>query len=255
MFRDDRCLADDRSPQFCRGESRRSKKRLRATSVSERRSSTPQAVGEESAALSLVAQQFNSITPENLLKWQEVHPQPDEFNFDPVDRFVAFGEKNGMFIVGHNLVWHSQTPGWVFEGDSARPLDRETLLKRMQSHIQAVAGRYKGRISAWDVVNEAIDDDGSLRKSKWQKIIGDDYIEKAFNSLTRRIPKPSSTTTTTTSGSRKRFAASRSWFGSSKARTFGSTESACKVIGGSSIPAQKKSMPCLPSMAIWESSS
>src|SRR5262245_15055195 len=70
---------------------------------------TQQILGDEPAALALAARQFNTITPENLLKWQEVHPQPDEFNFDPADRFVEFGEKNGMFIVGHNLVWHSQT--------------------------------------------------------------------------------------------------------------------------------------------------
>ncbi len=151
--------------------------------------STPQILGDEPAALALVAQQFNTITPENLLKWQEVHPQPDEFNFDAADRFVEFGEKNGMFIVGHNLVWHSQTPAWVFKGDSAKPLDRETLLKRMQSHIQSVAGRFKGRINGWDVVNEAIEDDGALRKSKWQQIIGDDFIEKAFQFAHEADPK------------------------------------------------------------------
>ena len=124
-----------------------------------------------------------------MLKWQEVHPQPEGYNFDPADRFVAFGEKNSMFIVGHNLVWHNQTPSWVFEGDSAKPLDREALLKRMRSHIQTVVGRYKGRINAWDVVNEAIEDNGSLRKSKWQQIIGDDYIEKAFQFAHEADPK------------------------------------------------------------------
>lgn len=141
---------------------------------------TQQIMGDEPAALALAAKQFNSITPENLLKWQEVHPQPDEFKFEQADRFVEFGEKNRMFIVGHNLVWHNQTPAWVFADDSGKALDRETLLKRMQTHIQAVAGRFKGRINAWDVVNEAIDDDGTRRKSKWQQIVGNDYIEKAF---------------------------------------------------------------------------
>jgi endo-1,4-beta-xylanase len=142
--------------------------------------STQQILGDEPAALSLSAKQFDTITPENVFKWQEIHPQPDEYNFDPADRFVEFGEKNGMFIIGHNLVWHSQTPAWVFESDSRKPLDRDTLLKRMRSHIRSVAGRYNGRISGWDVVNEAVEDDGSLRKSKWQQLIGDDYIEKAF---------------------------------------------------------------------------
>ena len=90
---------------------------------------TQQVMGDEPAALELAARQFNTITPENLLKWEEVHPQPDEYNFDPADRFVEFGEKHGMFIVGHTLVWHNQTPDWVFEGDSAKPLDREALLE------------------------------------------------------------------------------------------------------------------------------
>src|SRR5262245_50670067 len=78
--------------------------------------STPQATGDEPASLELAAQQFNTITPENLLKWIEVHPEPDQFNFEPVDKYVDFGEKNKMFIVGHTLVWHNQTPDWVFTG-------------------------------------------------------------------------------------------------------------------------------------------
>jgi endo-1,4-beta-xylanase len=141
---------------------------------------TQQILGDEPAALALIANQFNSITPENLLKWQDVHPQPARFNFEPADRFVEFGEKNHLFIVGHNLVWHNQTPGWVFENDSGKAIEREVLLKRMQSHIQSVVGRFKGRINAWDVVNEAVEDDGTMRKTKWQQIIGDNYVEKAF---------------------------------------------------------------------------
>jgi endo-1,4-beta-xylanase len=142
--------------------------------------SSDQAVGNESRALELVAKQFNTITPENLLKWQDVHPQSEQFNFDPADRFVQFGEKNRMFIVGHNLVWHNQTPAWVFESKSGKSLDRDVLLERMRSHIHSVVGRYKGRINGWDVVNEAIADDGSMRNSKWQQIIGDDYLQMAF---------------------------------------------------------------------------
>jgi endo-1,4-beta-xylanase len=142
--------------------------------------STSQIMGQEPAALHLVAQQFNTITSENVLKWAEIHPQPDRYNFEPADRYVKFGEQHHMFIVGHNLVWHNQTPSWVFEDESGKLLDGEALLQRMREHIHTVVGRYKGRINGWDVVNEAIDDDGSLRKSKWHEIIGDDYIEHAF---------------------------------------------------------------------------
>jgi endo-1,4-beta-xylanase len=128
----------------------------------------------------LVKAQFDSISPENVLKWEMVHPQPDRYNFDLPDKYVAFGEKNHMFIVGHTLVWHQQTPRWVFEDAKGNPVDRETLLKRMREHIQTVVGRYKGRVNGWDVVNEALNEDGTLRQTPWLKIIGEDYIAKAF---------------------------------------------------------------------------
>jgi endo-1,4-beta-xylanase len=128
----------------------------------------------------LVKAQFNSITPENVLKWERVHPEPDSYSFELPDRYVLFGEKNHMFIVGHTLVWHNQVPSWVFQGENGNPADREVLLKRMSDHIHTVVGRYKGRINGWDVVNEALDEDGTLRQTPWLKIIGEDYIAKAF---------------------------------------------------------------------------
>jgi len=85
-----------------------------------------------------------------------------------------------MFVVGHNLVWHSQTPDWVFKDEQGKPLSREALLARMHEHISTVVGHYKGRIKSWDVVNEALDEDGALRKSKWLEIIGEDYLIKAY---------------------------------------------------------------------------
>ena len=139
-----------------------------------------QITGSDSRSDAIVEAQFNSITPENILKWERVHPNPSVYDFDLPDKYVAFGEKNHMFIVGHCLVWHSQTPAWVFRDDKGNFVDRETLLKRMHDHIQAVVGRYKGRIQSWDVVNEALNEDGSPRQSPWLKIIGEDYIAKAF---------------------------------------------------------------------------
>ena len=84
---------------------------------------------------------------------------------DAADRFVAFGEERGMKIIGHTLVWHSQTPRWVFQGEDGNPPTRELMLERMREHIFTVAGRYKGRIHGWDVVNEALNDDGTLTYS------------------------------------------------------------------------------------------
>jgi endo-1,4-beta-xylanase len=130
--------------------------------------------------VAIIAAQFDTISPENALKWASIHPLPDGYNFDPADRYVAFGEKYKMFIVGHNMVWHSQTPSWVFKDDQGAPLTRDALLQRMHDHIRTVVGRYKGRIGGWDVVNEALNEDGTLRKSPWLNIIGDDYIAKAF---------------------------------------------------------------------------
>src|SRR3954447_4742489 len=124
--------------------------------------STDQALGKDPRAMETVAEQFSSITPENLLKWQEVHPQPGQFEFEAADKYVDFGERHRLFIVGHNLVWHNQTPSWVFESESDTPLSKATLITRLHDHISAVVGRYKGRINGWDVLNEAIEDDGSM---------------------------------------------------------------------------------------------
>jgi endo-1,4-beta-xylanase len=134
----------------------------------------------DTASVSLIRREFNAISPENVLKWERVHPQLDRYEFTPSDAFVAFGERHGMFIVGHTLVWHSQTPRWVFENAQGQPLSRDELLARMKEHITTVVGRYKGRIKGWDVVNEALNEDGTLRQSPWFRIIGPDYIEKAF---------------------------------------------------------------------------
>jgi endo-1,4-beta-xylanase len=134
----------------------------------------------DSNAVAIVTAQFNTITPENALKWESVHLDPTSFNFDEADRYVDFGTKYKMFIVGHTLVWHNQTPGWVFRDDKGNSADRETLLRRMHEHISTVVGRYKGRVNGWDVVNEALDEDGQLRKTPWMKIIGEDYLVKAY---------------------------------------------------------------------------
>jgi endo-1,4-beta-xylanase len=136
--------------------------------------------GENPREAALVAQQFNTISPENILKWEMVHPDPGVFDFSAADKYVEFGVKHKMFVVGHNLIWHSQTPNWVFQDAAGKRVDRDTLLARMREHIFTVVGRYKGRIGGWDVVNEALAEDGTLRQSPWMKIIGEDYLLKAY---------------------------------------------------------------------------
>ncbi|HEY3862680.1 MAG TPA: endo-1,4-beta-xylanase [Verrucomicrobiae bacterium] len=135
---------------------------------------------EDSEEVALIKRQFNSITPENVLKWGSIHPRPDRYDFAPADNYVDFGVKYNMFIIGHNLIWHNQTPAWVFKDDKGEPMTRDALIQRMHDHIFAVVGRYKGKIKGWDVVNEALAEDGSLRKTSWLKIIGEDYLVKAY---------------------------------------------------------------------------
>ena len=109
-----------------------------------------------------------------------MQPQPGRFDFNAADAYVDFGEKHKMFIVGHTLVWHQQTPSWVFKNDAGEPAGRDLLLGRMRAHIQEVVGQYKGRVKGWDVVNEALRDDGAMRDSPWRTNIGNDFVLKAF---------------------------------------------------------------------------
>jgi len=138
----------------------------------------------DSLVVALLQTHFNILTPENQMKWGPIHPQPDKWNFKPMDDLVAFAESNNMKVIGHTLVWHSQSPNWVFEDENKQPLSREQLLQRMQEHINTVMGRYKGKIYGYDVVNEAVIDgdsvEGVLRDSKWRRIIGDDFLVQAF---------------------------------------------------------------------------
>jgi len=161
--------------------------------------------------VALVKEQFDQTSPENDLKWALVQPRPgpDGYEFGPADAYVNFGLTNHMYIVGHCLVWHNQTPNWVFAGTNPPPsatsdtnaapargpgfaggfgayrgprASRDELLQRMRDHIATVVGRYKGQIKVWDVVNEAVNDRGTniLRNSLWEQIIGPDFIAKAF---------------------------------------------------------------------------
>jgi len=128
----------------------------------------------------IIRTQFNSIVAENCMKGECIHPEEDRFFWDDADRFVDYGIGNGMAIIGHCLVWHSQPPKWMFTDAKGNYVSREVLIERMRRHIYEVAGRYKGKIKGWDVVNEAIEDDGSFRKTHYYNIIGPDYIELAF---------------------------------------------------------------------------
>ena len=127
-----------------------------------------------------IADQFDSVSPENVLKWENVHPRPGVFDFTLADRYVAFGESNHMAIIGHTLVWHHQTPDWVFRQPDGRSVSPEWLMNCLSNHIFTVMGRYRGRIRGWDVVNEALGEDGNLRPTPWLRILGPQYLVKAY---------------------------------------------------------------------------
>ncbi len=150
--------------------------------------STNQIIGTDSMTRDIVIKEFNSVTAENAMKWERIHPMPGVYDFAGADSLVAFGQRNGMFIVGHTLVWHQQTPAWVFEDSLGNPVSRDTLLQRMKDHIYTVVGRYKGKVGGWDVVNEALLENGQMRNTKWQEIIGEDYIQKAFEYASEADP-------------------------------------------------------------------
>lgn len=142
--------------------------------------SLPQINGTDVKSDQIITSQFSSIVAENCMKSMFLQPQEGKFFFDDADRFVAFGEKNNMFIIGHTLIWHSQLPKWFFVDKDGKDVSPEVLKQRMKNHITTVVSRYKGRVKGWDVVNEAIMEDGTYRKSKFYEILGEEFIPLAF---------------------------------------------------------------------------
>jgi endo-1,4-beta-xylanase len=132
----------------------------------------------------LILREFNSLTPENAMKMGPIHPEEGRYNWKDADGIVNFATAHGMRIRGHNLCWHEQTPAWLFKDSAGNEITKAVLLQRLKDHITTVVSRYKGRIYAWDVVNEAVADDSDstqfLRNSTWYRICGDEFIAKAF---------------------------------------------------------------------------
>lgn len=135
-----------------------------------------QPLRNDSTYREVVAREFNTIVAENAMKFQAVHPERDLFDFTDADDLVAFAKANKMQVRGHTLVWFKSLPKWLTKGK----FSREQLQEILREHIQTVVGRYRGQLAVWDVVNEAVEKDGSLRKTIWLKKIGSEHIEMAF---------------------------------------------------------------------------
>lgn len=130
----------------------------------------------------LLLEHFNSLTAENAMKFERIQPEEGKFAFEDSDKIVEFAVKNNMKMRGHTFVWHNQTPDWVFKDSLGNEISKELLIERLRLHINALCERYKGKVYAWDVVNEAVEDkeDYLFRESEWYRIIGEKYIELAF---------------------------------------------------------------------------
>jgi endo-1,4-beta-xylanase len=139
---------------------------------------------KDPSVTALILREFNAITPENVMKCEVIHPEENRYNFTPADQYVAFGEKYKMDIYGHTLIWHSQLSPFVQKMQS-----KDSLMRFMESHIQAVASRYSGKIKGWDVVNEALNEDGTLRKSIFLEKLGEEYLSNAFKLAQKADPK------------------------------------------------------------------
>ncbi len=135
---------------------------------------------QDSLGVAIIKKHFNSVVAENCMKCEVIHPEEHTFNWTDADRFVKFGEDNGMQVIGHCLIWHSQCAPWFGVDENGKPVKPEVLKQRIKDHITAIMTRYKGRIKGWDVVNEAVLDDGSYRPSFFYQILGDEYIPWAF---------------------------------------------------------------------------
>jgi endo-1,4-beta-xylanase len=145
--------------------------------------------GQDAAGEAVLSRHFNALTAENSMKPEGVQPRESEFTFADADRLVEIANRAGASVVGHTLVWHSQTPRWFFQGKDGQPITRELALERLRTHIKTVVGRYKGKVKEWDVVNEAINDGpGVLRQTPWLRAIGEDYIAEAFRAAHEADP-------------------------------------------------------------------
>jgi endo-1,4-beta-xylanase len=125
---------------------------------------------------SIAIKQFNSFTPENTFKAEYLHPEPFLFNWTNADSLATFCQNNNKRLHGHTLIWHKQLPQWILDFQGS-PTEWEQLMKK---HIQTIVTHFKNKVTAWDVVNEAFNEDGTLRNSIWKQKLGDGYIEKAF---------------------------------------------------------------------------
>lgn len=144
---------------------------------------TEQIEEKDPQAAALIPQQFNAVTPENIMKAEVMHPQWDQYNFDLADKLVAYAKKHNMVVNAHNLIWHSQLPPYM-----RRMRNVDSVRQFFTNHITTVASRYDGKVYSWDVVNEALNEDGTMRRSVFLNTLGDDFVTEAFRLAQKAAP-------------------------------------------------------------------
>lgn len=147
---------------------------------------------EDTAAVALLTSQFNVISPESDLKPERLHPTPTSWTFEHADRYIRFAEEHHLAALGHTLIWHNQTPGWFWVRDNGTPKPRTWILDNMEEYVETVTAHFAGKVYAWDVINELLDEDGSYRTNKgWGMALGgdcDELVRRAFASAHRGAP-------------------------------------------------------------------
>jgi len=147
--------------------------------------------GRDSIGTALLLANFNAISPENDLKPEVLHPTPDRWNWRAADRYATFGRNNNMFVLGHTLIWHNQTPAHFFNHTDGTPKNHEEMKETLRTYIETVTKHFHGKIDAWDVVNEIIGDDGNYRKTVWTDAFdgdGDEIVKLAFRYASEYTP-------------------------------------------------------------------
>lgn len=147
------------------------------------------ASGKQADITEIIKRDFSSVTPENAMKWESVRTEDGGWKWEEADHFVNFATQHKLHAVGHTLAWHSQTPDSVFKNKNGDYIKPAELLKKMEEHITTIVGRYKGKLAAWDAVNEAVGDDNQMRKSHYYNILGEEFIDKAFHLAHEVDPK------------------------------------------------------------------
>lgn len=149
--------------------------------------------GRNPKAQELLITNFNALSPGNELKPERLHPRPDVWNWGPADNYIKFGKEHGMWMLGHTLCWHNQTPDFFWNNEDGTPKSHDELVETLRSYIETVCTHFAGKVDAWDVINEIISEEGGYRDKGWVKAFGgpeygDEIVKTVFRFAEKYAP-------------------------------------------------------------------